>query len=272
MVHHIITLRKKHSLSQQEVADMLGVSRATYSDIERANREGSAIELKKLAELFEVSMENLLEPEWISTGLQSVPTDEVIFDSRKLKNILLYILETCGGRPNLGETVLYKLLYFIDFDMFDKYGSSVTGLSYVNQQYGPVPLQQQYNAVIEAMIDQGYLKIFTQEYFGKKQKRYVALTNHEMGVLNEREKSMVDEVLAKLAHMSATDIKNYVHLDIPWRETKEKDIIPYHLVFERQIPFSQRDRSRDMQVANVIDVEKELGPSPQEEQDYYSNL
>ena len=95
--------------------------------------------------------------------------------------------------------------------MFDRYGSSVTGLSYVNQQYGPVPLQKQYNTVIEQMVHQGELKIFTQEYYGKKQKRYVALADHELGTLEEKEKTLVDEVLSRLAHMNATDIKNYVH-------------------------------------------------------------
>ena len=156
--------------------------------------------------------------------------------------------------------------------MFDKYGSPVTGLSYVNQQYGPVPLQTQYNIVVETMVNQAELKIFTQEYFGKKQKRYVALSNHEMGVLNEQEKFMIDQVLARLGHMSATDIKNYVHLDVPWKQTKDKEIIPYHLVFEREFPFSQRDRSADLQGANIVDIEKELGSSSEEEQNYYSNL
>ena len=41
------------------------------------------------------------------------------FDPKKLKNVILYILEKCAGKPNVGETVLYKLLYFIDFDNFE---------------------------------------------------------------------------------------------------------------------------------------------------------
>ena len=33
------------------------------------------------------------------------------------------MIEKCGGKPNLGETVLYKLLYFIDFDNFEITGN-----------------------------------------------------------------------------------------------------------------------------------------------------
>jgi len=38
----------------------------------------------------------------------SVPTLKL----NKFKNVLLYILERCAGKPNVGETVLNKLLYF----------------------------------------------------------------------------------------------------------------------------------------------------------------
>jgi len=48
-----------------------------------------------------------------------------------LRNVLLYILARVGAKPNVGETVLYKLLYFIDFDFYEKHGRSITGLSYI---------------------------------------------------------------------------------------------------------------------------------------------
>jgi hypothetical protein len=156
--------------------------------------------------------------------------------------------------------------------MFDKYGASVTGLSYVNQQFGPVPLQQQYNVVVKEMVDEGKLKIFSQEYFNKTQKRYVALENHDLGVLNEKEKTLIDEVLSRLAHMSAAEIKNYVHLDVPWKCTKEKEIIPYYLAYEREVPFAQRNRVGGSQDASGSDILNQLGKMNKEERDYYDNI
>ena len=34
----------------------------------------------------------------------------------KFKEVLLYILERVGSKSNVGMGVIYKLLYFIDFD------------------------------------------------------------------------------------------------------------------------------------------------------------
>src|ERR1051325_3696871 len=57
----------------------------------------------------------------------------------KFKNVLLYILERCAGKPNVGETVLYKLLYFADFNYYELYEEQLTGASYKKLPRGPVP-------------------------------------------------------------------------------------------------------------------------------------
>ncbi len=45
----------------------------------------------------------------------------------KFKEVLLYILGKVGSLPNVGETVIYKLLYFIDFDYFEMYEEQLIG-------------------------------------------------------------------------------------------------------------------------------------------------
>lgn len=35
-------------------------------------------------------------------------------DMPKLKEVLLYVLRATADKPNVGETVLHKLLYFMD--------------------------------------------------------------------------------------------------------------------------------------------------------------
>ena len=49
----------------------------------------------------------------------------------KFKQVLLYILNKCGQKPNVGKTVLNKLLYFADFNYYEKYFESITGVEYV---------------------------------------------------------------------------------------------------------------------------------------------
>lgn len=272
LAQKIKALREARGLSQQELADAIGVSRATFSDMERANRDVTATELKALADFFVLSVDDLLERPWIEAkGSGLVPVSEVVFNPEKLKNVLLYILERCGGKPNLGETVLYKLLYFIDFDMYEQYGQSVTGLSYVNQKFGPVPMQTQYNETVSVMQASDELKVFHQEYYGNPQKRYVALVNHKFDVLNEKEKNTIDRVIMSLSDMGARQIESYVHEDIPWKVTNNREVIPYTLVFDRTAPFARRDHKIDMQSAAANGILKKLGDISDDEFNYYMN-
>jgi len=124
-------LRMRAGISQQRLAEMLGVSRPTITQIEQGKRKVSVDELVKLSEIFNLSVDNLLclkeEPEIILTESQKVkkvePQTRINVPQRnleKFKEVLLYILNKVGSKPNIGETVLYKLLYFIDFDFYEK--------------------------------------------------------------------------------------------------------------------------------------------------------
>lgn len=52
MLRRLQAARKKTGLSQQEVADALGMSQSQVSKIERGERRIDPIELKKLAKLY----------------------------------------------------------------------------------------------------------------------------------------------------------------------------------------------------------------------------
>lgn len=69
---------------------------------------------------------------------------------------MLYILERCAGKPNVGETVIYKLLYFCDFNYYEMYEEHLTGANYRKLPYDPVPLK--FDTIINQMIDNGQLQ------------------------------------------------------------------------------------------------------------------
>lgn len=262
--------REEKEISQDEFAKAVGISRVAVSEVERGNRGVDAIELAKIAGFFNVSTDSLLSDD--KSRERASLENNFRFNPTKLKNIILYILEKCGGKPNLGETVLYKLLYFIDFDSFEITGKPLTGLNYVNRQFGPVPDTKEYGGVIEKMQSVNELKIFTQKYYGLTQKRYVALSNYAEDSLSLREIKIIDSVINRLSDMSARKIEDYVHEDAPWKLTKEKEIIPYSLVWERVSPYAQVDHEKIWQDAAGADVIKRLGPISKEEHDYYMSL
>jgi len=70
----------------------------------------------------------------------------------KFKNVLLYLAEQCAGKPNVGETVINKLLYFCDFNYYEIYEEHLTGAKYIKRQYCPVPIGIE-NIIEQMQID-----------------------------------------------------------------------------------------------------------------------
>ena len=54
----------------------------------------------------------------------------------KLKNAVLYFVQ---HDKTVGLTKLMKLLFYLDFRLYEKYGESLTGQTYSAWQFGPVP-------------------------------------------------------------------------------------------------------------------------------------
>src|SRR3990167_10949716 len=62
----------------------------------------------------------------------------VKINENKYKNTILFFAQRIQN-GTLGKLKLMKLLYFLDFDFFEKYGRSITGDEYLRFEHGPVP-------------------------------------------------------------------------------------------------------------------------------------
>lgn len=65
-------LRKRARLSQQEVADAIGVARATYIKLENGTREARLDELRKLSQYYEISLQDLADGNIIIEDMNEV--------------------------------------------------------------------------------------------------------------------------------------------------------------------------------------------------------
>lgn len=126
-------LRSYANLSQEQMADFLQMSRVTYANLEAGKRDIKKGELEKIAQVFETSVEDLLSKTIKKT---KITNDHPLY---KMMQTILYILSKCAGKPNVGKIVLNKLLYFADFNHYEKYWSSITDDIYVKMPMGPVP-------------------------------------------------------------------------------------------------------------------------------------
>jgi transcriptional regulator with XRE-family HTH domain len=246
----ITELRKMKGLSQEDLAKSVKISRPSLAQIELGNRSVDILELQKLSLVLEFSLDDFMSKDF-STSREvvgkeekkakkveeriSIPTLHV----SKFKNVLLYILERCAGKPNVGETVLYKLLYFSDFNYYELYEEHLTGAKYRKLPYGPVP--QKLDTIVNQMIDKGQLQRVKSEYHGYPQTRYLPLEKADLTALKASEKEIIDRVIEQMSDWSAAAISNYSHKDMPWLASKEGEEINYELAFYRETPFSVRN-------------------------------
>ena len=245
----ISNLRKLKGLSQEELANSVDLSRTIITQIELGNRKLSVLELKGISDSLTISMDKLLADNYTIPNFDTENTGNDIHSSerisvpklkvQKFKNILLYILEKCAGKPNIGETLLYKLLYFSDFNYYELYEEHLSGAKYRKLPFGPVP--QKLDTVITSMIKDSQLQRVKTNYHGFKQTRYLPLEKPNLSTFSAREKDVIDKVIDQYSDWSASAISDYSHKDMPWLASEDGEMIDYELVFYREPPFSVRN-------------------------------
>ena len=243
-------LRNKAKLSQESIAKSLSMTRPTYVNLEAGSRSPSLDELHKLASIFEVEIEDLIQNRDLSVVEQIVvevktkqseevqPAPEIKFDQEKLKATLGYVISQVGALPNIGKTVIYKLLYFIDFDYYENNWQSITGLTYIHNHFGPTPEKDTFTKTVNEMIKDGDLQIIEVASGDYLQKRYILKRKVDLTSLNGQELQQIDLALSRLRHMTAGDITKHAQQDVPWLVTKPDQPIDYLLAHYRTSPTS----------------------------------
>ncbi|NLF40681.1 DUF4065 domain-containing protein [bacterium] len=243
-------LRERLGMSQHDLATQLALPRPSVSQIENGERKVSVDELVRIGRVLNVSTEVLLGAEplpevelGVSKTAETPPRGMRINvparNVRKFKEVLLYILNRVGSKPNIGETVLYKLLYFIDFDFYERFEEQLTGAAYMKNHYGPSPVQ--FQEVVKDMMGKHELVEVKSQYFKYPQRKYLPLRPPDLTAFKAHEIAVIDEVLNRLSDMNAQQISEYSHGDVPWLTSQDGKIIDYEKVFYRTVPYTVRE-------------------------------
>jgi transcriptional regulator with XRE-family HTH domain len=232
MSTYIQNKRKIIGLSQTEMAESLGISRPTYVKLEKGESKPSEDQKILLANIFDVSKDTLEKNEnedkiKNEISLKKIPKENV----EKFKQVLLYIISKIGSRPNIGQTALYKLLYFIDFDFYEKYQKYLIGATYIKNTHGPSPVS--FAKITRDLEQKGELVEVNSRYFGYDQKKYIATTDPDVSFLNAVELKHIDDELDRLATKSVKELSDLSHIDTPWKVAEEKQVLNYRHVFYR---------------------------------------
>ena len=243
-IHHQRTSR---NLTQEYMASRLKMSRPTYMQIERGEREITVNEARILAEIFDLSLEDFLQEREEQTAKVTieksgkkaivkkpdirinVPQEK----AEKFKQTLLYILRKIGGKPNVGETVLYKILYFIDFDYYEKYEEQLIGARYMKNKYGPTPVA--FPHIIAELEKEGKVERIKSKFYTHEQTKYLVhpALPLDVSALSAQELAHIDWEIGRFGDMTAVQLSALSHRDTPWLAAKDKEALEYEHAFYR---------------------------------------
>lgn len=245
-------LRETNNYSQEQVAKKLDITRQSYIKYEKNICISDVSLLKKIAELYDVDYSSIIENKLPKEYTYNVIDDKKehpkendlridipIENIEKFKQVFLYILKKVGAKPNVGQTVLYKLLYFIDFDYYELFETQLMGLRYIKNHYGPSPVA--FAKLVKEMEKDEELEIIKTKRFNHDMTKYLPLVEPDLSLLSAKELAHIDKVLEKHSDKSAKELSEFSHKDIPWISADEKAPIEYEAVFYRNEDTSVRE-------------------------------
>jgi len=232
--------REEFNYSQDKLAKKINLPRSAISLIESGKRDVSSSELALLSNMFDLSIDELLYKNKCEKEVTLTDkADKPIFNKEKFKQVLLYLIEKCGSKFNVGKTVIYKLLYFIDFDYYELNEEYLTGELYRKIDHGPAPCH--FEEIEKELLEDKMILKTIAEYHKYNQIKYIPLIKLNISLLNATEKEIIDNVIERLSSMNAKQVEDYSHEDIPCEITDDKNIINYETVFYRKDMHSIRE-------------------------------
>lgn len=210
-------LRKQRGFSQSFVAEKLGVSRPSYSGIERGKRGITLEEAEKLKDLYGISIEQFAHV--------------VVPQYEKYKQMILaYLKAPISSDGKVPKTKLAKLLYLADFAWYYENLESMSGMQYVRRPYGPVP--DPYFRALAELEEEGKISVDH-----KGDAFLVSLSapssRQKLDLLGGKEIALIKKISIKWKKKRTRDIVDFTHRQLPYTLCTPDEAIPYELIIQQ---------------------------------------
>jgi uncharacterized phage-associated protein len=157
-------------------------------------------------------------------------------DQKKYENVVLYLCEKLNGEVR-GKKKLAKLLYFADFDFYEKYEKSITGDTYQALPMGPFPTELD-KITNKMTLNKTITVNQTESGLGYNPTEiYRCIKKPDMSVFNKNEIDMLDRITLKYGHLNGKQLEELSHAEAPYIGTELRMEIPYELAFYRGTDF-----------------------------------
>lgn len=155
---------------------------------------------------------------------------------KKYEQVIIYLCSKLGGEIR-GKKKLAKLLYFADFDFFEKFQKSITGDVYKALPMGPFPA-----GLKDISAGMTKKKVITVENIEERDgyiptEVYHCLVKPDVSLFSNEEKKMLDRVALKYGHLTGKQLEELSHAEAPYIGTELKKEISYELSFYRGTDF-----------------------------------
>lgn len=173
-------------------------------------------------ELIEI---NNLKIKYINFDEENEDNGNCILDIDKLSNVVAYIANKMQEEKiELKKVVLMKILWYIDALRYKKYNKSLTGLVYVHEEFGALPIGHEeimYLPSIEFIKKQINEEQFQYKIFKKN--------NYKIKKFDSKDQEIIDKVINKFKNFRSSEIADYMHKEDAYKNTMLLQIIPFSL-------------------------------------------
>lgn len=156
---------------------------------------------------------------------------------KKYQNAVLYLCRELKGEVR-GKKKLAKLLYFVDFDFYEKYEKSITGDVYRALPMGPVPTALE--KITVEMVKMNMLEVKKEnEYEGYMPTEvYRCLAEPNLSVFSTDERRMLERVIRHYGHLTGKQLQDLTHAEAPYTAARPNEEVPYEFTYYRDTDFS----------------------------------
>lgn len=158
--------------------------------------------------------------------------------SEKYKQAILYLCYKLGKEIR-GKKKLAKLLYFVDFDFFEKYEKPITGELYKSLPMGPFPTNIE--AILKSLEKEKRI-VVKNENTGNgynPTEVYISKDKADIKVFRESEIKILNRVVLKYGHLTGKQLEDLTHSEAPYIGTIPGKEIAYELSFYRGTDFAE---------------------------------
>ncbi len=152
-------------------------------------------------------------------------------DTIKYQNAILYFINKLGTLR--GKKKLAKLMYFADFDAYEKFEKSITNEHYFARPMGPLGINLA-DIINDLVVSK---KVQSKEIQDAPHlnptHEYKAKGKPDLSVFNKDELEIIDSVFTKYGNLNGTELEVISHSQAPYVGTEADKEIAYELALYR---------------------------------------